>query len=149
MSLYSTIIQDLQNAMKAREAERLSVLRMIKKAVDDERIAVGDREGEPEDDLVLKVLKRYKKQLEDAVKDFEKGGRADAADGMRSEIAVVEKYLPEEMSDEAIDAIVQEVLAEIPEDQRDFGRVMGTVMKKVAGQADGGRVKARVEAALK
>ena len=148
--LYKQIITDLQTAMKQKDSNTLSVLRMVKKNIDDERIAAGDgdRESEPADELVLKVLKRYKKQLEDSIKDFEAGGRQDTVEQVRGEIKVVEKYLPEEMGDDAIDAIIQEVLVEIPEDQRDFGRIMGAVMKKVAGQADGGRVKAKVEAVL-
>lgn len=148
MALYSQIKEDLVNAMKAKQAERLSVLRMVKKAIDDERIASGDRENDPADDLVIKVLKRYKKQLEDSLKDFQAGGRDADATAVKSEIDTVSTYLPEEMGDAQIDSIVGEVLAEIPEDQRDFGRVMGVVMKKVAGQADGNRVRARLQAAL-
>ncbi len=148
MPLYSQIKEDLVAAMKAKQADRLSVLRMVKKAIDDERIASGDRESEPADELVQKVIKTYKKQLEDSLKDFEAGGREADATAVKGEIDTVSTYLPEEMGDDQIDAIVKEVLAEIPDDQRDFGRVMGSVMKKVAGQADGNRVRARLQAAL-
>jgi len=135
--------------MKQRDGNVLSVLRMVKKNIDDERIAVGEsRDNDPDDELTLKVLKRYGKQLEDSLKDFEKGDRPDTVEQLRKEIEIVKEYLPEEMSDESIDEIIQQVLAEIPEDQRDFGRVMGVVMKKVAGQADGSRVKERLRAAL-
>ena len=148
MSLYQQILSDLTNAMKEKQADRLSVLRMLKTAIENERIVAMKRDAEPDDAFVLTVLKRYKKQQEDALTDFERGGRGDAVEKAKAEIALVSAYLPAEMDDAAIDAMVQDVLKEMPE-PRDFGRVMGAVMKKVAGGADGGRVKARVEAALK
>ncbi|MEK7102088.1 MAG: GatB/YqeY domain-containing protein [Patescibacteria group bacterium] len=148
MSLYQEILSDLMAAMKAKEAERLSVLRMLKTAIENERIAAMTRDTEPDDAFVMTIVKRYKKQQEDALVDFERGGRQDMVDSVQREIALVSAYLPAEMDDVAIDALVQDVLKEMPE-PRDFGRVMGAVMKKVAGQADGGRVKARVEAVLK
>lgn len=148
MSLYQQLLSDLTHAMKEKQADKLSVLRMLKTAIENERIAKMQREGEPDDAFVLTVLKRYKKQQEDALADFERGGRADAVEKAKAEIALVSAYLPAEMDDAAIDTIVQEVLAGIPEAQRNFGAVMGAVMKKVAGAADGGRVKARVEAFL-
>ena len=147
MSLYQTILADLITAMKNKEAERLSVLRMLKTAIENERIAAMKRDTDPDDAFVITIVKRYKKQQEDALVDFERGGRQDMIDAVKAEIALVSAYLPAEMDDAAIDALVQDVLKEMPE-PRDFGRVMGAVMKKVAGQADGGRVKARVEALL-
>ncbi|MBI4098497.1 MAG: GatB/YqeY domain-containing protein [Candidatus Magasanikbacteria bacterium] len=148
MSLYQKILGDLAEAMKAKQADRLSVLRMLKTAVENERIAQMKRDTDPDDAFVMAVLKRYKKQQEDALADFERGGRQDAVEKTKAEIGQVSGYLPAEMDDAAIDAMVQDVLKEMPE-PRDFGRVMGAVVKKVAGGADGGRVKARVEAALK
>lgn len=148
MSLYQQLLSDLTNAMKSREAERLAVLRMLKTAIENERIAKMQREEEPDDAFVLAVLKRYKKQQEDALTDFERGGRQDMVDKVNAEVALVSAYLPAEMDDAALEAIVKEVVAGMPEAQRNFGAVMGAVMKKVAGQADGGRVKALVEAAL-
>ncbi|OGL88533.1 hypothetical protein A3H75_00605 [Candidatus Uhrbacteria bacterium RIFCSPLOWO2_02_FULL_51_9] len=150
MALYQEILGDLTEAMKAKQADRLSVLRMLKTAVENERIAAMKRDTEPDDAFVMTVLKRYKKQQEDALVDFERGGRLDAVEKAKAEIALVSAYLPAEMDDAALDAIVQDVLKEMPE-PRDFGRVMGVVMKRVAGAAggaDGARVKARVEAAL-
>ena len=150
MALYQEILGDLTEAMKAKQADRLSVLRMLKTAVENERIAAMKRDTEPDDAFVMTVLKRYKKQQEDALVDFERGGRLDAVEKAKAEIALVSAYLPAEMDDAALDAIVQDVLKEMPE-PRDFGRVMGVVMKRVAGaagRADGARVKARVEAAV-
>jgi len=151
MSLYQKILGDLTEAMKTKQADRLSVLRMVKTAVENERIAAMKRDTEPDDAFVMAVLKRYKKQQEDALLDFERGGRQDAVEKAKAEIELVSGYLPAEMDDAMIDAMVQDVLKEMPE-PRDFGRVMGAVMKRVvgaAGGADGVRVKARVEAALK
>lgn len=148
MSLYHQILSDLTQAMKEKQAGRLSVLRMLKTAIENERIAVMKRDTEPDDAFVITILKRYKKQQEDALADFERGERADAVEKAKAEIAFVSSYLPAEMDDAAIDVIIKEVLAGMPETNRNFGAVMGAVMKKVAGGADGGRVKARVEAAL-
>lgn len=161
MTLYRQILSDLTQAMKEKQAERLSVLRMLKTAIENERIARMQRDGEPDDAFVITILKRYKKQQEDALADFERGGparnaaphsaagrRQDMIDSVKAEIAFVSAYLPAEMDDAAIDVIIKEVLAGVPEANRNFGAVMGAVMKKVAGQADGGRVKARVEATL-
>ena len=149
MPLYQQIKDDLTSAMKAKEAERLSVLRMVKTAIENERIAKMVRDTEPDDVFVMAVLKRYKKQQEDALVDFERGGREDTVASVKREIELVSSYLPAEMDDAGIDAIVAEVLAGTPAEGRDFGRIMGAVMKRVAGGADGGRVKARIEAALK
>lgn len=145
--LYQQIKDDLIAAMKAKEAERLSVLRMVKTAIENERIAQMKRDADPDDAFVIVVIKRYKKQQEDALVDFERGGRADMVESVKKEIELVSGYLPAEMDDAALETIVQDVLKEMPE-PREFGRVMGAVMKKVAGGADGARVKARVEAAL-
>lgn len=148
MALYQKIIGDLAEAMKAKQADRLSVLRMVKTAIENERIAAMARDTEPDDAFVITIVKRYKKQQEEALADFLRGGREDAVEKAKAEIALVSAYLPAEMDDAGIDALVQEVLAGMPEAQRNFGAVMGAVVKKVAGGADGGRVKARVEAAL-
>ena len=148
MNLYQKIIGDLAEAMKAKQADRLSVLRMVKTAIENERIAAMARDTEPDDAFVITIVKRYKKQQEEALADFLRGGREDAVEKAKAEIALVSAYLPAEMDDAAIDAMVQEVLAGMPEAQRNFGAVMGAVVKKVAGGADGGRVKARVEALL-
>ncbi|WP_429949692.1 glutamyl-tRNA(Gln) amidotransferase subunit E [Enterococcus sp. AZ170] len=140
MSLLTTLNDDIKVAMKAKDKETLSVLRMLKAAIQNEQIKAGrDLDGEEE----LTVLSREMKQRRDSLSEFEKAGRDDLADKVKIEIAIVEKYMPKQLSEEEIRQIVQTAIDQTgATSPNEFGKVMGAVMPKVKGKADGNQVNA-------
>ncbi|MBM7688272.1 aspartyl-tRNA amidotransferase [Enterococcus ureilyticus] len=140
MSLLITLNDDIKVAMKAKDKETLSVLRMLKAAIQNEQIKAGrDLDGEEE----LTVLSREMKQRRDSLSEFEKAGRDDLADKVKIEIAIVEKYMPKQLSEEEIRQIVQTAIDQTgATSPNEFGKVMGVVMPKVKGKADGNQVNA-------
>ncbi|MDP2625260.1 MAG: GatB/YqeY domain-containing protein, partial [Candidatus Peregrinibacteria bacterium] len=104
---------------------------------------------EATDEDVLVIIKRQVKQRRDSIDQFEKGGRPELAESEKAELAVLEKYMPEMMSEDQVRAIVEEVVTAVgASGPSDMGKVMGAVMGKVNGQADGGLVKQMVQAVL-
>ncbi len=146
MSLKDSIVDDMKAAMKAGEKDRLKVIRLILAAVKQVEV---DSRSELDDAAVLGVLDKMVKQRRDSVEQYTKGGRDDLATIERDEIAVLETYLPEQLSDDQIDALVDSVIADTgAESIRDMGKVMGAIKAKVAGQADMGVVGGKVKAKL-
>lgn len=146
MSLTRQITDDMKAAMKAQEAAKLSTIRMLKTALKNKEI---DLMHELTDDEALAVIRTQIKQLKDSAESFAAAGRADLADPVAGEIAVLEGYLPAQIPDEALAAKVREALAQAGiTSKADAGKAMGVAMKAVAGLADGARVKKAVEAAL-
>lgn len=141
MSLKVQLESDLLAALKNKE-ERLSILRMIKaamqNAVVEKRGRVGSVEADLDDQEILEVIRRQARQLKDALADFAKGGRQDLVEQTQKELKVLEAYLPAQLSTEVLEKTVAETIKEMgvlgPESA---GKVMGAVMKKLAGQADG------------
>ena len=147
MSLVEQVEKDLVAAMKAQQALKLSVLRMMKAALVNKKIEVG----QPLDDAAaMAVLRTLVKQREDSVEAYRKGGRDDLADKEAAEIKIVESYLPAAASDEEIAAAVEAAIAETgATSPKDLGKVMKAAMAKLAGKnADGKRVNERVRAKL-
>lgn len=139
MSLQAQIKADMITAMKARESDKVTVYRNVTSAIKNSMI---DHTGEFTDADVQQVIATFVKQLKDANKDFASGGREDLVAQNNAEIAILEVYLPEQMSDDELNAVVADVIAETgASSTADMGRVMGAVMGKVAGKADGNRVK--------
>ncbi|BAP85709.1 hypothetical protein LOOC260_111700 [Paucilactobacillus hokkaidonensis JCM 18461] len=135
MSLLETLNADMKTAMKAKDKPTLSVVRMLKSAVMNEQINLG-HDLTPEDEL--SVLSRELKQRKDSMAEFDKGGREDLVASTSAEIKVVEKYMPAQLSEEDVKKIVQETVTEVgAQSMADFGKVMGAVMPKLKGQADG------------
>ena len=146
MSLLEQIMNDVKAAMKAKEEQTLSTLRLLSASLKNKKIELG-RELEEGD--VVSVVKKEVKALEDSIVSFVQGAREDLAEKARAEVETLKKYLPEEMSDEKLEAIVKEALVQIGSvTKAEMGKVMGAVMGKVAGAADGKRVKAMVEKLL-
>ena len=145
MSLKEDIILAQQAAMKSGEKEKLSILRMVTAAIKNAEIESGEELG---DDKVQGVIKKQVKQLGDALKDFEKGGRDDLIKNTKSEIEMLSVYLPAELSDEELTTKVQAVIDGLGEGVN-MGQAMGAVMKELKGQADGGRVREVVEKLMK
>ena len=146
MSLKNTIIEDMKSAMKAGDKDRLKVVRLIMAAIKQVEV---DKRIELDDAAVLSVLDKMVKQRRDSVEQFEKGGREDLAAIERAEIDVLQDYLPEQLSADAITALVDEVIAATgAEGMRDMGKVMGQIKAKAAGRADMGMVSATVKERL-
>jgi uncharacterized protein YqeY len=146
MSLKGQITEDMKSALKAGEKDRLKVVRLIMAAIKQVEV---DTRTELDDAGVLSVLDKMVKQRRDSVEQFEKGGRNDLADIEKGEIAVLETYLPEQLSDAELDALIEEAIgATGAESIRDMGKVMGQIKGKAAGRADMGAVGARVKARL-
>ena len=146
MSLLTTLNDDIKTAMKSKDKETLSVLRMLKAAIQNEQIKVNrDLDGEEE----LTVLSREMKQRRDSLSEFEKAGRDDLADKVKIEITIVEKYMPQQLSEEEIRQIVKTAIDQTgATSPKEFGKVMSAVMPKVKGKADGNQVNAIVKELL-
>jgi len=146
MSLKDQITEDMKSAMKAGEKDRLKVVRLIRAAI--KQIEV-DKRIELDDAAVLTVLDKMVKQRRDSVEQFQKGNRKDLADIELAEIVILEDYLPEQLSDEELDAMIDEAISATgAESIRDMGKVMGQIKAKAAGAADMGAVGAKVKARL-
>ncbi|MFC0275164.1 GatB/YqeY domain-containing protein [Enterococcus devriesei] len=146
MSLLTTLNEDMKQAMRAKDKESLQVIRMLKASIQNEQIKKGQDLNEEEE---LTVLSREMKQRRDSLTEFEKADRSDLADKVKKEIVIVENYLPAQLSEEEIRAIVQEAITKTgATSPKEFGKVMGAVMPKVKGKADGNQVNAVVKELL-
>ena len=146
MSLKGNITDDMKSAMKAGDKDRLKVVRLILAAIKQVEV---DTRTELDDAGVLGVLDKMVKQRRESVDQFNKGGREDLASIELDEIAVLETYLPEQLSDAELDALIDEAIAATgAESIRDMGKVMGQIKTKAAGRADMGAVGAKVKARL-
>ncbi|MBF05353.1 glutamyl-tRNA amidotransferase [bacterium] len=141
--LHAQLKEDMKTALKAREELRLSTLRGLLSALTNELVAQRRKPDELlEDDGVLSVIKRAVKQRKDSIEQFDKGGRTDLADKEKSEMEILEEYLPTQMSREDIGEAVVRVLETMPNAElRKAGIVVGAVMKELQGNADGAVVK--------
>ncbi|MFC3882971.1 GatB/YqeY domain-containing protein [Bacillus songklensis] len=138
MSLLERLNNDMKQAMKNKEKEKLSVIRMVKASLQNEAIKLG-RELTEEDELT--VISRELKQRKDSLHEFEKAGRQDLVDKIQNELAVLEVYMPKQLTEEELTEIVKEAIAEVQASSKaDMGKVMGVVMPKVKGKADGSLV---------
>ncbi|WP_461239564.1 GatB/YqeY domain-containing protein [Paucilactobacillus sp. N302-9] len=146
MSLLETLNNDMKTAMKAKDKETLSVVRMLKSAVMNEQINLGHDLTEDEE---IAVLSRELKQRKDSVAEFKKADRDDLVQSTSDEIKVVEKYLPAQLSEEEVQTIIKETVDQLgANSMADFGKVMGAVMPKLKGQADGKLVNQTVKKLL-
>ena len=148
MSLTQDITHDLTQAMKAREEPKLSTLRMLKAELQKLQADKG-KSYEITDADVQTVIKRLIKQRKDAAEQYAAGGATERAESELAEVKILEPYLPQQLSDETLDELIKEAAAEInAASPKDMGKLMKAVMSKAKGQADGSRVKERVNAFL-
>lgn len=144
--LRDRIGEDMRAAMKAREAARVSALRMLMAAVKNTEIERGHQLS---DDEVVEVAAREAKRRRESMEAFEKGGRQDLVDKERAELAVLEVYLPQPLSSEELAKLVDEAVAECgATSPKQMGEVMKALMPRVRGRADGAAVSALVKARL-
>ena len=138
MTLREQIISDMTASMKAQDAPRTSTLRMVKAAMMNRQIEKG---GELDDEEMTRLLNALVKQRRDSVEQYEKGGRQDLADKEKSEIQVIEEYLPQAASPEEIEAAVAAAIAESgASSMKDMGKVMKSVQAALAGKNADGRM---------
>lgn len=145
------IQQDIKDAMRNKDELRLSVLRMLSAAMHNREIDKRTKSGEAElsEEEIIATIRSEVKKRKDAILEYEKGKRKDLAEKEASELKILETYLPLEMDDKEISKIVKEVISVLGVvTPRDFGRVMGEVMKKIKGQASGDRVSSEVKKLL-
>lgn len=146
MSLKDQLTADMKEAMRQKDKVALSTIRLLKASVQNEEIALGQPLNEEQE---LTVLSRELKQRRDSLAEFEKAGRDDLTGQLNEEIAVVKRYMPEQLSDEEIRSIVEATIEKVGATQMsDFGKVMGAVMPQVKGKADGNKVNAVVKQLL-
>jgi len=142
MSLRDRISSALKDAMKNKDAERLSTLRLINAAIKDKDIALrGEGKAGVSDADILSILGRMVKQRLESARAYEEGGRLELAEKERAEIAVIEEYLPRQLTDDEVAAAIDAAISEVGASSiRDMGRVMGQLKAKYTGQMDFGTV---------
>lgn len=140
------ILTDLVSAMKSKDKERLSVLRMVKGAMQLEEINV---KHELNDEEVVRIVSKQIKTRKDSIIEFEKGNRQDLIESTTDEIKILEEYIPEQMTEEEISKVIDEVFAKVkPSGPSDMGKIMGTISPLVRGKADMGLVNKMIKEKL-
>ncbi len=144
MSLQEKIASDLKDAMRSRDDLKLSTLRMLQSAIHNKEIEkkgkTGGGSGELIEEELIAVFRSEIKKRKDAVEGFEKGGRLEMAEKERREAEILQSYLPAELPDGELEKIAHEVVSGMGGvTMKEFGRVMGEVMKRVKGQVSGDR----------
>jgi len=145
-SLNEKLLDDMKNAMKSKDKLRLSVIRMARAAIKNVEI---DKRKDLENDEVVEVLAKEVKQRRDSIVEYEKAGKDDIVADLNKEIDILSVYLPEQLSTEEIEKIVNKTINELDaSSMADMGKVMGTVMPKVKGRTDGNVVNSIVREKL-
>ncbi|GGA68693.1 GatB/YqeY domain-containing protein [Ornithinibacillus halotolerans] len=144
MSLLTRLNDDMKQAMKNKDKERLSVIRMVKASLQNESIKLGKSELSEDEDLT--ILSRELKQRKDSLQEFKSAGREDLVEKLEMEIEIIQEYMPEQLSDEELSAIIQETIQETgASSKKDMGKVMSAIMPKVKGKADGSKINKLVQ----
>lgn len=142
MPLKLQLTDDMKQAMRDRDAFRLGTIRYVLSEIKNEEID----HGEQTDEQIQKLLASQVKKMKDAIEDFKKGNRQDLIDEEEKRIQIIQAYLPQQLGDEELEAIVKQVIADSGIEQ--VGPLTGKVMQQVKGQADGGRVSAMIQRCL-
>ena len=149
MDFQARIDQDLKEAMKAKEAGRLGVIRMLKSALKLASIEQGGADARLDDAAALAIVRKELKKRQDSIEQFTKGNRPELADKERAEAAILEAYLPQGLSADELAALVRDSIAEAGATSRaHMGAVMKLAVARAAGRADGRALSAAVSAAL-
>lgn len=148
MTLFDQISEDIKSAMKARDKVRLETLRNIKKVFLEAKTAPGANDT-LEDDAALKIIAKLAKQGKETAVTYTQAGRQDLADAELAQVAVLESYLPKQLTEEEITAIVKTIITETgATSMKEMGKVMGIANKQMAGKADGRVISGIVKALL-
>jgi uncharacterized protein YqeY len=150
MSLKDRISNDIKAAMKAKDKVRLETVRSIKKVIIERESTVrATGQEELTETQELEVLTQLAKQRKDAIAQYTDANREDLADKEASELAIIEEYLPAQLSDQEVEAVVDNLIAKTgASSAKDMGKVMGPAMKELKGRADGAKVQALVKSKL-
>ena len=140
LTLKERLTEDFKDAMKSKDEIRKNTVNLARAAIKQVEV---DTQKELTDEEIIPIIAKQVKMRKDALADFEKGGRTDLIEAYNKEIEVLEVYLPAQLSDDEIRKVVSETAAElgIESGKQNMGKLMGPVMAKVKGQADGGAVK--------
>ncbi|MCI1975463.1 MAG: GatB/YqeY domain-containing protein [Limosilactobacillus sp.] len=146
MSLLQDLTSDMVSAMKSRDKETLGVVRMLKAAVQNEQIEQG-HDLTPDEEVA--VMAREYKQRKESLEEFKQAGRQDLVEKTEAEMKIVENYMPKQLSADDVKKIVADTIEQVgASSMKDFGKVMGAVMPKVKGKADGKLVNQTVKSEL-
>ena len=138
MTLQQRVDLDLKEAMRAKDATKLNVLRMLKSALKYAVIAKSDAGAELSDAEAVQVIRKQAKQRQDSIESFEKGGRAELAEKEKEELAILNTYLPQGMTTDDLAKVVRETIAEVGATSKaQMGAVMKALQTKLGGRADG------------
>ena len=149
MAIPEQIDADLKDAMRAKDAARLAVLRMLKSALKYSAIQTGGADAVLDDAAAIQVIRKQIKQRQDSIESFEKGGRAELAAKEKAEIDVLNSYLPHQMSAEEIASVVRAAIAEVNATSKaQMGAVIKAAQAKISGRADGKTVSQEVQRQL-
>ncbi|MBO7427198.1 MAG: GatB/YqeY domain-containing protein [Paludibacteraceae bacterium] len=148
MALFDQISEDIKKAMLARDKVKLEALRGVKKEFIEAKTA-KNADGELSDDTALKILQKMVKQRKESAAIFTEQNRPELAENELAEAAVIEAYLPKQMSDEELTAAVKAIIAEVgATSAKEMGKVMGVASKKLAGKAEGRAISEKVKSLL-
>ena len=146
MSLKETLLNDMKEAMKEKDVLRKNTVQSVRGAILQQE---KDTMKEVNEEQILDIIMSEIKKRKDALADFEKGNRPDLVDAANSEIAILQKYLPAQLSEEELTALVRETIAEVSAvSMKDMGKVMGAITPKVKGKADNSKVSSIVKQCL-
>ena len=144
MSLVETLNQDMIKAMRNKEKQRLSLIRMVKASLQNEAIKLGREELTEEEELT--VLARELKQLKESLQEFKDAEREDLVEKHEQDLEILQEYMPEQLSNDDLEKIVVDTIEEVnATTKRDIGKVMSVLMPKVKGKADGSKVNQLVQ----
>ncbi len=150
MTLKDRIGEDIKTAMKAKDKTRLETVRSIKKLIIEKEASVRPQgQEELTEAQEIELLTQLAKQRRDAVQQYQNAGREDLAESEAQELAIIEEYLPAQLSDEELDQAITAIISDLgATSPKEMGKVMGVAMKQLKGQADGKKVQDRVKAKL-
>ena len=150
MSLKDQVSEDIKTAMKSKDKVRLETVRSIKKVLLEKESTIR---GQGQETLTeaqeLEILIQLAKQRRDSIEQYQKAGREDLAEQEQAELAIIEEYLPKQLSDEEVSVIIDEIITQVgASSAKDMGKVMGQAMQRLKGQTDGKKVQELVKAKL-
>ncbi len=146
MGLKENLFADMQTAMRDKAATRLETIRLLRAAIQRREV---DDQVELDDDGVLQIVQKMVKQCQDAAAQFSKGSREDLADKEKASIAILETYLPEPLSDQEVDILIQQAMQQTgAASMKDMGKVVGMIKARSRGRADMAKVSARIKSLL-
>lgn len=147
MSLKEQIGEDIKSAMKSKDKIRLETVRSIKKVILEKEVALRPKgQDSLTEEQEIEVLSQQAKQRRDSIEQYQKAGREDLAEKEAQELAIIETYLPKQLSEAEVNTIIDEIIASVgATSSKDLGKVMGSAMQQLKGKADGKRIQELVK----